>query len=120
MFMLRVTIMSLIFLCSKQGILTPGFTMDAEHVDKTYNNNPDVQPGPEPNKSDNEKPSWRDGESGDPGTGSTLLPNHLAPVQMTSQPLSLQIHCMYLYLCSVFYFMRVISYGYIYMYMIDS
>ena len=55
--MLRVTIMSFIVLCSKQGILTPGFTIDAEHVDKTYKNNPDVQPGPEPNKSNDEKPS---------------------------------------------------------------
>ena len=54
MFMLRVTIMSLVFLCSKQDILTPGFTMDAEHVDKTYKNNLNVQPGPEANKSNDE------------------------------------------------------------------
>ena len=57
MFMLRVTIMSFIFLCSKQSfiflcskqdILTPQFTMDTEHVDQTYKNNPNVQPGPDP------------------------------------------------------------------------
>ena len=74
MFMLRVTIMSLIFLCSKQDILTPGFTMDAEHVGKTYKNNPNVQPGPEHNKSNDENPSCRDGESGDTGTDSSLAP----------------------------------------------
>ena len=74
MFMLRVTIMSLIFLCSKQDILTPGFTMDAEHVEKTYKNNPNVQPGPEPNQSNDEKPSWRYGESWDTGTDSTPGP----------------------------------------------
>ena len=48
--------------------------MDAEHVDKTYKNNPDVQPGPEPNKSNNEKPSQGDGESGDTGRDSTPAP----------------------------------------------
>ena len=37
-------------------------------------NNPDVQPGPEPYKLNDEKPSWRDGESRDPGTDSTPTP----------------------------------------------
>ena len=78
MFMLRVTIMPLIFLYSKQDILIPGFTIDAEHVDKTYKNNPNVQPGPESNKSNDEKPSWRDGESRDPGTDTTSAPKSSA------------------------------------------
>ena len=77
--------------------------MDAEHEDKTYKNNPDVQPGPEPNKSYNEKPSGEMVKVEILAQTAPLLPNLLAPVQMTSQPLSLQIHCMYLYLCSVFF-----------------
>ena len=114
MFMLRVTIMSLIFLCSKQDILTPGFTMDAEHVDKSYKNNPDVQPGPGPNKSNDEKPSWRDGESGNPGTDSTPGPKSSStsaddiPATQFSDSLYVSI-----------FMLSVISYSYIYMYMID-
>ena len=44
--------------------------MDAEHVDKTHKNNPNAQPGPELNKSNDENPSWGDGESEDTGTDS--------------------------------------------------
>ena len=115
-FMLRVTIMSLIFLSSKEDILTPQFTIDAVHVDKSYKNNPDVQPDPEPNKLNDEKPSWRDGESGDTGTDSTPAPKSSGasaddiPTTQPSDSLYVSI-----FMLSV----RVISYGYIYMYMTD-
>ena len=102
MCVLRVNIMSFIFLCSKQDILTPGFTMDTEQVDKTYKNNHDVQQEPERNKS-NVKNLPREVVKVEIWAQTApQLPYLLAPVQMTSKPLSLQIHCMYIYYAQCF------------------